>query len=343
VCICQIDSRILVFRGNRLKILWFLDSRFFGSPRQINELGDSLLIGPDRPYTTGLRDHGLLETIPPDGAVQGAPNYYPSFVTLLDSLDLKAGHVPLAGRKTVRVHVAKTGYGLASELVGRELATLISGEEWDAWFDVERRTGNLLMAYLATIVGQQQTERMTPITDSAECLEAITWIPTGEGGVNARLDPIRTEILAEILPAPIDPVHPADLAQFKERHGKQLAAFRAAVEQRVALVAAIEDPQLRAHSTGLVTTELKEQLKEITSRMEEHNWHRIGFGTLLAVAAGGVTAADAVVTGGMLTCAGASLGLTSAVYSAFEGARTPADLLVHPMGYAALAHRQLGG
>ena len=47
VCICQIDSQILVFCGNRLKILGFFDSRFFGSPRQINELGDSLLIGPD--------------------------------------------------------------------------------------------------------------------------------------------------------------------------------------------------------------------------------------------------------------------------------------------------------
>jgi hypothetical protein len=47
VCIRQIDSRILVFCGNRLKILWLFDSRFFGSPRQINELSDSLLIGPD--------------------------------------------------------------------------------------------------------------------------------------------------------------------------------------------------------------------------------------------------------------------------------------------------------
>jgi hypothetical protein len=44
---CQADSRILAFGGNRLKILWFFDSRFFGSPREINELGDSLLAGPD--------------------------------------------------------------------------------------------------------------------------------------------------------------------------------------------------------------------------------------------------------------------------------------------------------
>jgi hypothetical protein len=37
----------LVFGENRLKILWFFDSRIFGGRRKINELSDSYLIGPD--------------------------------------------------------------------------------------------------------------------------------------------------------------------------------------------------------------------------------------------------------------------------------------------------------
>lgn len=48
VCICPIGSRIFVFPQNRLRILWFFDSKFFGATRQINGLGDSRLIGPDR-------------------------------------------------------------------------------------------------------------------------------------------------------------------------------------------------------------------------------------------------------------------------------------------------------
>jgi hypothetical protein len=47
VCICQIDSRILVLDKNRLTNLWFFDSRIFGDEREINDLVDSRLIGPD--------------------------------------------------------------------------------------------------------------------------------------------------------------------------------------------------------------------------------------------------------------------------------------------------------
>jgi hypothetical protein len=50
VCIEQIDSRILVFDENRLKILWLFDSRIFGARRKINGLVDSRLTGPDIGY-----------------------------------------------------------------------------------------------------------------------------------------------------------------------------------------------------------------------------------------------------------------------------------------------------
>ena len=294
-----------------------------------------------RPYTARLRDLGLLKAVPPDEAIWHVPHYYDGFLRLVDSIHPDMRDAPLAGRETVRIHVDKTGFGLAVELERRGLAAAYtSGREWDAWFDVEKHTADLLMAYLATILGQ--AERMDPITDSVACLEAFTRIPEGGGAVQARLDPIRTEILNDLLPAPADPVSPDQLAQFKGRHRDLLTGFRIAVEQRVFATAAIEDPTLRARSIGLVKHDLKGQLEEITRRMHENKWQRVGFGTLLAVVAAGVVAADAVTTGGTLTIAGASLGLTSAVYTAFKGARTPCDLLTRPMAYAALAHHRLG-
>jgi hypothetical protein len=296
-----------------------------------------------RPYTAGLRDYGLLKTVTPEvGVVWEVPNYYESFLRLVDSLGLGKDHIALADRQTVRIHVDKIGHGLASALVERGLGTHLSGQEWDAWFEVEKHTGNLLMAYLAAILGQKQEQRMDPITDSADCLEAFTRLPLGDGVVESRLYPIRTEILAELLPAPKEPVLPGKLAEFKGRYRDLLTGFRTAVEERVISAAAIEDPELRARSVDLMKRELKGQLEEITRRMQEHSWHRIGFGTLLAVVAGGVGLAGAAVTGGTLAIGGTSLGLVSAVYDAFRGARRPGDLLARPMAYAALAHRELG-
>ena len=69
-----------------------------------------------------------------------------------------------------RICRRKTGYGLASALIERGLAGPMWGQEWDAWFEVEKRTANLLMAFLTTILGQKQEQQMDPITDSADCL-----------------------------------------------------------------------------------------------------------------------------------------------------------------------------
>ena len=300
-----------------------------------------------RPYTAGLMEHGLVKAVEPDRSIwqSGARNYYAAFVGLIDSDPLVQARIkatiPLDERETVRIHADKTGTGLASELVERGLARPVAGPEYDTWFDVERRTGNLLMAYLAAVLGRGEGQEMDPITDSEECLTAFAGIPGGDGAIAARKDPIRTEILADILPAPAPPIVPADLAKFKEAHWDQLVSFRTAVEQCIVSAAAIDDPRLRAEKVELTRRELKGQLEEITRRMRERGWRRIGAGALVAIAASALTLGDAVVTGGTLTLAGNSLGLVSAVYGAFQGTRTPSELLGRPMAYAALARRRL--
>lgn len=319
------------------RVLLYWDS--VGTIVPAEYLDDPLFL---RPYTAGLKDHGLLKAVIPDAGIWEAPKYLGSFLSLVDSLALEGERIPFANREKVRIHVDKTGNGLASALIERGLASYMSGQEWDAWFEVEKETGNLLMAFLATILGQKQEQRMDPMTDSSECLEVFTRIPGEEPAMAVHLNPIRAEILDDILPAPIDPIVPADLAKFKDQYRDLLTDFRRMVEQRVVSTGAIQDPALRAQSLRLTKQELKGQLEEITRRMQEHKWRRIGFGTLLAVVAAGVVGADAVVTGGQLTIAGASLGLASAVYSAYEGARTPQDLLERPMAYAALTHREFG-
>src|SRR6266851_3422398 len=130
-----------------------------------------------RPYTAGLKDHGLLKFIPPDEWIWNAPAYYNSFLSLVDSLRFDELYPASTSQKMIRVHVDKTGHGLANALEERKLASPTAGKErkeGDAWFDVEEHTANLLMAYLATILGQSQEPRMNPITDSGDCLRAFT-------------------------------------------------------------------------------------------------------------------------------------------------------------------------
>jgi hypothetical protein len=319
------------------RVLLYWDS--VGTIVPTEYLDDPLFL---RPYTAGLKDHELLTAVVPDAGIWNAPKYFDSFLSLVDSFDLEKTRIRFANGEKARIHVDKTGFGLSGALIERKVAAYISGREWDAWFEVEKHTANLLMAFLATILGQMQQKRMVPMTDSAQCLEAFTRTPGAEPAIEARLDPIRAEILDDLLPAPTDTIEPAELAEFKGKYRELLSGFRTTVEQRVVSAGAIEDLALRAQSVGLTKKELKGQLEEITRRMEEHKWRRIGFGTLLAVVAAGVVTADAVATGGTLTKAGASLGLASAAYSAFEGMRTPRDLFDRPMAYAALAHRELG-
>jgi hypothetical protein len=294
-----------------------------------------------RPYTAGLKDHGLLKTIPPDQSVWNLPQYYNGFLFLLDSLRYDQLYPPSRTRKMARIHVDKTGYGLASELRERKLASFNSGQEWDAWFEVEEHTANILMAYLATIIGQSQEPRLDPITDSSQCLSAFTAMPMRNGGVGKNLEEIRTEVLAELLPAPKGYIPPGALADFKGKYKVLLGHFRREVEERLILASAIDNSELRAQSIAAIKDNLKDQIDEILRRMQENKWKRIGLGTLLAVVAAGFLVADATVSGGVLSVAGNTLGLTSAAYMAFDGARTPKDLLSRPMAYGALVSRQL--
>jgi hypothetical protein len=286
----------------------------------------------------------LLKAVTPDSVIwaAGAGKYREAFLELIDSFPAGGRVNPIEDQSTMKIHVDKTGYGLAWDLVDRSLAASIGGREWDAWFAVEKRTANLLMAYLAAIVGQCGEERMVPVTDTPDCLSAFTNVPISGAVVEQRLSSIRTAMLAGLLPAPVDLVVPGKLAEFKSKNGRLLRSFRAQVEQRVVAAAAIENHELRERQLELVKGDLSDQVEEIRRRMAENKWQRINLGTLLAVFSAGVGVADATVTHGALTIAGGSLGLTSAVYTAFDGMRTPQELLARPMAYAALPQRAFG-
>jgi hypothetical protein len=302
-----------------------------------------------RPYTASLIECKLLETMTPDANIwnSGAKNnYYPAFLDFVDRHPMLVTGAPLSERVTSRIHTDKTGTGLAEALVDRGLAQGVAGPEWARWFDVEEQTANLLMAYLAAILCRASAHPTAPITDRRECLAAFEQVRghgapnNGTAGLVARTEGFRTTLLREILPGPAGIIRPPEIAAFKDRHADLLRRFRTSIELEIVDVAAIDDPELRKEKVELVLKGLAAQKTEITARMEEYRWKHLGFGTLAAVVAGGVAAADALTSGGALTLTASSIGLAGAVYEAFSGSRRPDELLRQPLAYAAFAERE---
>lgn len=300
-------------------------------------------------YTSELIEHGLLEAVSPDETIWqvGATNYRQPFLDLIDGTPGLVTDAPL-DRPTTRIHTDKTGTGLAHDLIERTLARYIEGPEHASWFEVERQTADLLMAYLAGILSRGPTVPRMPITDRRESLEAFGRLhlpaPADHAaeGVVAKTEPIRTQILRDLLPAPAGVIRVYEIAEFKKANGDRLKRFRHAIEEALLEIAVIEDPTLRARKLEVVSARLTTQKQTIAAQMEQRGWRRIGFGTLMAVGATAATVADFLVTGGMTGLAKASgtFGLIGAVYDAFT--KPSKKLLTEPMAYAALSARKLG-
>jgi len=152
-----------------------------------------------QPYTSALVREGLLTVVPPDESVwrSGATNYFDAFLALVDSDPFGVRQEPANEREWASVHVDKTGLGLAMALEDRGLAERYQGAEYAAWVQVEHHTADLLMAFLASIVGKDPNVVMDPITDSEASMAAFTTLPEQDRQINAELEPIRSALLDE--------------------------------------------------------------------------------------------------------------------------------------------------
>lgn len=295
-----------------------------------------------RPYTSALiREELLVPVSPEPGFWWGeAADHVKAFLDLLDHRSLQTGHMPTAEVVWARVHLTKIGYELATALEQRGLARELSHEpDTSLWIDIERRTANLLMAYLAVLVCKDETVGMDPITDSEFAFDAFKTLPEQDRQIDTDLQPIRYAMLSDILPGPVAGVEPARLAEFKHAHADLLGRFRTRVERKIIEYAQVADNRLRVKAIAAGRDELEEELVEIEQRMNERRWPMVVRGAVgIVIAALGL--ADLAVTGGgAFAVAGSSLGLAGAVDEAFQGRRR-ADIFENPLAFAAFARRE---
>jgi hypothetical protein len=290
-------------------------------------------------YMRELVQAQLVRQVLPGDHIYRIPKFKEAFFELIDQNQAigKRRVVSLVRNETFRIHVEKFGDELAYQLRERGLAR--PGEY--PWYEVEKITADLFMAYLASVLGKLEDLQMCPITDRAESLSVFSKSPQKTLESTALIEQLRIGVIESILPAPAGGVSVRELADFKARYIKLLPPLRRCIESSLLEISLISDIETRNGRVRLLKEDLEEEIAELRARMDERKWPRIVFGTLCGLLAAAIPGAEAIATGNVISALKALPGLATAIYSAFSGAANQSEILRSPLAYAALAQKRL--
>jgi hypothetical protein len=263
------------------------------------------LENPERlsPYTQSLLTEELLVQVRPGQYLGRLPRFRDAFVEYMESLpqaEIQRRRASFRGNSVARVHVEKMG-GIARYLKDTQLAREVN---W-SWCDVEMKTAREFMAYLAALLGKLEDVRSTPITDRSTNLDPFLKTSQPDWKAEARLAPLRSIVLQRLLPAPERPVSLLQLRLFKDKHGELLRVFRQSVEQEIASIADMTDPDLQEHRLANFLAEKEETIQRVVAHLSEGGLGKIVFCKICAIVAA-IPGVNAI------------FGLANAVYSALS-------------------------
>jgi len=220
---------------------------------------------------------------------------------------------------TSRIHAEKFDENIFYSLEQFGLARRDAGN----WYFVERRTANLLMKFLATLISSKL--EMLPTTDIIK--------PQYYNHAENIQKKKRETILNNLIPFPED-INLSRVRKFKEKHINLLTSFKNRVEQIVL------DPNL-IEGTELFSEKVRElQLRkdELSAKMEESQFGNILFGTVCGIIGAFQGLATAETTGVII---GAFPGFASAIHSALQIERAENIFDQSGLKYLALADKRL--
>jgi hypothetical protein len=290
-------------------------------------------------YMRELVQAELVKQVLPGDHIYGISRFTGAFLELIDQNQVIAGRrcVSLERGETFRIHIEKFGDELAYQLCYRGLAQ----QSEYPWYEVEKITANLFMAYLASVLGKLEDLQMDPITDHIESLSVFSKSPENILNSATLVDQLRMVVVGGILPGPAGGVAVEKLARFKSRYINQLRGLRRRIESSLLDISFISDIETRNEKLHLLKGELDEEISELRAKMHEQQWPRIVFGTLCGLLAAAIPGARAVATGDITQALEALPGLVTAIYSAFSGTTNQREILRSPLAYAALAQERL--
>jgi hypothetical protein len=268
-------------------------------------------------FTRDLIQSELVSEVFPFNYIIDLPNFDQGFIDITRGNRFRLGvrQMRFSNGFISRIHFQKFGVNLLEELVELGIAVRQNYE----WYYAETSTANLIMQYLATVIGKQG--QFTPSTDN------ITNLPT----TIRRRNMIREELLDNLMPYPT--VNDVDLIwKFKENYGAELKSFRILLEQIALNISQINDPEVRRESIELKLEEINDRKEKIVADLSKPKFGKIVFGSLFSVGAAvlGFTANQPLL---------GSLQLGNAVYSAFQGFDDQ-NILDRDFSYLALIDRK---
>ncbi|WMT41748.1 DUF6236 family protein [Paenibacillus sp. D2_2] len=290
------------------------------------------------PYMLELVKANLVRQLPPLDEMGTPTGFVDGFIEILERLLPKSAAAVerKVEKRFARIHSEKMFYNIYHELRVRGIAREGDGP----WYEVEEQISMWFMLYLAAYIGKR--DNYTPITDKR--IPQIHLYPGPKPKGKEILNPEqiqsrrrnRTLVLQGLLPVPRDNVQLEDIIKFKEKYGTQLKKFRSDIE--VFLL------DLEIHPVNQVDERIKHfvinknlEIEELVRKMDE-SW---GI-TLLDIARVG-----SILTSFIQTIADKSvLSFTNATTSALTGvhdfvkSKGKAELLSHPLAYAALYQRK---
>jgi len=291
------------------------------------------------PYMRELVQAELVRQVIPGNYTYKIPRFRESFLELIDQNQMIAARrgIALERHETCRIHIEKTGDALANALCDRGLARPVKYP----WYEVEKVTANLFMAYLASVLGHSSDLQMEPITDHIESLSVFSNSPQSFLAPRSLIDQLRITVLEGVLPAPSGGIPVHEMVAFKDKYSSLLKRFRRHIESSLVDVARITDKDLRDRKLCLLQDGLREQIDEIQARMNERKWPRIVFGTFCELVAAAIPGAEAIATGNTISALKTLPGLVAAIYSVLNESTNQDKILCSPLAYAALAQKRL--
>lgn len=224
---------------------------------------------------------------------------------------------------STKIHAGKFDYYIFNELTKLGLAKKID----DLWFEVENRTANELMTFLASVVGNAID--YIPTTDHIEkTIFSASYINNNDFELRIRQCK-RDLLLKNLIPYP-QQVELANLRRFKDKYHDLLEAFT----NRVELVTL--DPLITPESPLFQQTleDMKADKEELVARMNESRLGDIVFGAICGTISAGIAFLDKPVLG-------AVPGLLNAIYSACKIQRPESVIDQTGLKYLALVDKRL--
>lgn len=274
-------------------------------------------------FTRDLLTSDLIDSVFPYEYTYKVKHFDKGFIEMVDNnkVLIEKRQKKFSKGQITEVYIQKFGEELLKYLIRLKLA---KKKDYQTYY-VEIETANLIMLYLASVIGK--VGDFTPATDEISNLDlSIT-----QSGSTRRLNRLRQELIDDLIPYPVNP-NLTKLRKFKDKYHEELHSFRILLEKCAHELSSITVKNKRKKQYSLTVQEILDKKEKIIRELKP-NFPRIFFGTVCGV--GGTTYGIYSDNSPLTT-----FSIANSLYQAFQGYDVK-NVLARDYSYLALIDKKL--